>query len=55
MEFNTTHAALFDELERQGVFNVDIAKLTHAVVQATVVIGISPPALPYKRCETCED
>ena len=34
-----THAALFDELERQGIFRVDVGKLTRAVFETRVVIS----------------
>jgi hypothetical protein len=33
-DIHCVHAALFDELERQGIQCVDIAKLTHAVLEA---------------------
>lgn len=34
------HAALFDELERQGVQCVDIGRLTQAVVEAKEAIRV---------------
>lgn len=56
-----THAALFDELERQGIFCVDVGKLTRAVFDAHVVISDAEPrsagscnAWSYQRCENCE-
>ena len=59
-EFSHTHTALFDELERQGVFCVDVGKLTQAVLRAQQIIA-SPQAQsrivarePYQRCEACE-
>lgn len=59
-DFSHTHAALFDELERQGVFCVDVGKLAQAVLQAQAIIAgpsamsCSREAAPYQRCETCE-
>ena len=59
-EFFRTHTALFDELERQGVFCVDVGKLTQAVLQAQAIIArpqaqsCSVTREPYQRCETCE-
>jgi len=38
-DFNRTHAALFDELERQGIQNVDIGRLTRAVLVTTNFIA----------------
>jgi hypothetical protein len=37
--FSKTHTALFDELQRQGVMNVAIGRLTRAVLAATNVIA----------------
>lgn len=37
--FSKTHTALFDELQRQGVMNVDIGRLTRAVLAATNIIA----------------
>jgi hypothetical protein len=37
--FSKTHTALFDELQRQGVMNVDIGRLTRAVLSATNIIA----------------
>jgi hypothetical protein len=45
------HAALFDELERQGIHAVDVGRLTHAVVRAQEAIRIQPrPAAINPRC-----
>ena len=57
-DFHTTHAALFDELERQGIYCVDVGKLTRAVFEAQTIIA-QPLTLPrttepYRRCETYE-
>lgn len=38
-DFSKTHSALFDELQRQGVMNVDIGRLTRAVLGATNIIA----------------
>jgi len=38
-EFNFTHAAIFDELGRQCVQGVDIAKLASAVITAKEMIA----------------
>lgn len=55
-EFARTHAALFDELERQGIFCADVAKLTRAVMQAQTIIAELPliGLGAHQRCETCE-
>lgn len=56
-KFTRTHAALFDELERQGIYWVDVVKLTQAVVDAQAIIARPPTStcgVPYQRCETCE-
>jgi len=37
--FSKTHTALFDELQRQGVMNVDIGRLTRAVLSATNIVA----------------
>ena len=45
------HAALFDELERQGIHAVDVGRLTHAVVKAQESIGAQGgPAASPSRC-----
>jgi hypothetical protein len=50
-EFHRTHAALFDELERQGAMHVDVAKLALAVVGAQRIIAAAPsPREPHQRC-----
>jgi hypothetical protein len=49
-EFARAHAALFDELERQGIYWADVVKLTQAVVQAQLVIANSELRQPYRRC-----
>lgn len=38
-DFSKTHTALFDELQRQGVMNVDIGRLTRAVLSATNIVA----------------
>lgn len=55
-DFSRTHAALFDELERQGIYCADVAKLTKAVLDAQAIIErpAQPPARTYQRCEACE-
>lgn len=61
-DFARTHAVLFDELERQGIYRVDVVKLTRAVLNAQAIIAQSnarSPAStnrgpPAQRCETCE-
>lgn len=53
-DFSLTHTALFDELERQGVYCVDVGRLTQAVMQAQAIIESHERAAPYERCETCE-
>jgi hypothetical protein len=45
--FERIHAALFDELERQGLFAADMGGLTWAVLTAAQE---SPPQEPYRRC-----
>lgn len=57
-KFNRTHAALFDELERQGIVHADVGRLTRAVLAATDLVAAyegdrMPPALrlePAGRC-----
>jgi streptomycin 6-kinase len=49
-DFSSTHAALFDQLERQGAMHVDIAKLAQAVLSAQKVIAAQTPRAPYQRC-----
>lgn len=53
-KFNRAHAALFDELERQGIFNVDVGRLTRAVLKATDMVaaygGDRLPMQPPRRC-----
>lgn len=49
-EFHRTHAALFDELERQGAMHVDVAKLALAVVGAQQIIAAQAPREPFQRC-----
>lgn len=39
-DIHQVHAALFDELERQGVQCVDIGRLTLAVVEAKAAIRV---------------
>lgn len=55
-DFSRAHAALFDELERQGIPCADVGRLTQAVMQAQSIIATSeqPSPIPYQRCETCE-
>lgn len=53
-DFNRTHAALFDELERQGIVHVDVGRLTRAVLMATDLVaayeGARFPPQPPRRC-----
>ena len=61
-EFARAHAALFDELERQGIYCADVVKLTQAVVEAQAIIArpLTNAACsvervePFQRCEICE-
>lgn len=61
-DFARTHAVLFDELERQGMYRVDVVKLTRAVLNAQAIIAQSTTCAtpstrsgpPPPRCETCE-
>ena len=48
-EFNHTHATIFDELIRQCVDGVDIAKLTNAVLTAKALIA-APGFDAHPRC-----
>ena len=52
--FHRLHAALFDELARQGIVSVDVYALTRAVVRATGEVALTGPALrvepPNPRC-----
>ncbi len=49
-EFHLPHAALFDELERQGVQCVDIGRLTRAVLEAKETIAVHGPSTFNPRC-----
>jgi hypothetical protein len=51
------HQELFDELERQGAMNVDVGRLTVAVLNAQSVIAAQTPHEPYRRCANggCDD
>lgn len=57
-EFARAHAALFDELERQGIYCADVVKLTRAVIDAQTIthghpcanVSVGSPT----RCENCE-
>ena len=50
------HAALFDELERQGIHAVDIGKLTYAVVKAQEAIRIQyRPSSPRCANGACDE
>lgn len=61
-DFARTHAVLFDELERQGVYRVDVVKLTRAALTAQAIIAQSNTRSPAstnsgastQHCETCE-
>lgn len=45
------HAALFDELERQGVVAVDVGRLTCAAASAAGLVDTAPAlGVPYQRC-----
>ncbi len=45
------HEVLFDELERQRVFAVDVGRLTAAVLKALEITGrASEVRRPYQRC-----
>lgn len=56
-DFDRTHAAIFDELERQGAMHVDVARLTVAVLGAKAIIAAQPPHEPFRRCANgaCDD
>lgn len=43
--FNRLHAALFDELERQGAMNVDVAGLARAVARRFHLAPVDPLGL----------
>jgi hypothetical protein len=49
-DFARTHAAIFDELERQRAMHVDVARLTRAVLAAQAVVIAEQPRQPYRRC-----
>lgn len=55
-EFARVHASLFDELERQGIYCIDVGKLTRAVFDAQTIIAATSSCelAPYQRCEACE-
>lgn len=52
--FARVHAARFDELERQGVFSVDVVQLARAVLDAQMKASPDCRAESYRRCEACE-
>lgn len=54
-QFKATHIALFDELERQGVFGVDLARLTEAVLQVDRAVLLPYPSNPRCANGACED
>lgn len=64
-KFHRTHAALFDELTRQGIRNADIGRLTRAVLMATDLVAayeadrypVQSPRQPPSRCVNgaCDD
>jgi hypothetical protein len=49
-DFHRTHAALFDELERQGVQCVDVGRLTRAVLEAKDAISTCATSTFNPRC-----
>lgn len=53
-DFQRVHMALFDELERQGAINVDVGRLTEAVLSARGAAAVEPAPLrlqpPDPRC-----
>lgn len=55
-KFERTHAALFDELERQGIVHADVGRLTRAVLAATDLVAaydgdrLPGPRQPPARC-----
>lgn len=46
-EFHRTYDALFDDLEGQGAMNVDVGRLTAAVVAAKASVAKQSP---HPRC-----
>lgn len=58
-DFDRTHAAIFDELERQGAMHVDVARLTRAVLMATNIVAAyeGDRLQPLTRCANgaCDD
>lgn len=53
-KFHRTHAALFDELERQGIGHVDVGRLTRAVLNATdIVAAAQGDWRPHGRPSRC--
>lgn len=59
-DFSRTHAALFDELERQGIYCVDVGRLTRAAMETQTIIASSQSSArsvevgSYQRCKVCE-
>ncbi|MGE0022359.1 MAG: hypothetical protein AB7S70_01870 [Hyphomicrobium sp.] len=60
-DFIQAHAALFDELERQGIYCADVVKLTLAVMGAQTIVEQAKArsdaacrSEPRPRCEVCE-
>lgn len=50
-EFHATHAALFDEIERQGAIGaVDVGRLAEAALAARALIAALPHQPPAPRC-----
>jgi hypothetical protein len=53
-KFSRTHAALSDELERQGIGQADVGRLTRAVLMATDIVAAADgdfrPRQPPSRC-----
>lgn len=53
-KFSRTHAALFDELQRQGIREADVGRLTRAVLNATDIDAAAQgdfrPHGPPSRC-----
>ena len=49
-DIHRVHAALFDELERQGVQCVDVGKLTLAVVEAKEAMRLHGSRAMHSRC-----
>ena len=56
-EFNFTHAVIFDELSRQGVQGVDIAKLASAMITAKEMIAAQAlqPSNPRCASGSCDE